>query len=340
MRGIVRKLVLVFIIFSIKLFLISAQVTPVPLNYEMPAEDIQSKNTIRFLSYNIRVDHEQDQETENKWEFRAAKAIYVIQKYLGEIVALQEPNVKQVDDIKAAFGPNYVWIYGKASDRAYEDYALFKSEQHRETQAIGFDHTRFNLLDSGRFWLAEDPCVEPTIPAWDGSIFSRVAVYAILEERNTGKKIGVFTCHFDHVGLEARINSAKLLVQKAVELSNGIPFIISGDLNTFQNDGGPLVYEAFKHQFNIITDVRDATQNQFGPVSTWVGWDYNPFNERVKELMFLGPSRWDHIFVSKAGVTVERTAVCDDQFEMDWKGETKIVYPSDHRPMLIDFILD
>lgn len=313
---------------------------PVPLIYEMPAEDAKSENSIRLFSYNIRVDHEQDQETENKWELRADKAIFLLQKYLGEIIALQEPNVKQVQDIKAALGPDYTWIYGKASDRAYENHESFKGEQHRETQAIGFDHNRFNLLDSGRFWLAENPDVEPIIPAWDGSAYSRVVVYALLEERNTGKKFGVFTAHFDHAGVEARINSAKLIVKKAVELSKGSPFIISGDLNTFQLNGGPLVYEAFEQQFDIITDVRDATLNQYGPVSTWVGWYYNLFNEKIQEQMLPGvPSRWDHIFISKTGVLVERTAVCDDQFEIEWNGEAKIVYPSDHRPLFMDFTL-
>lgn len=336
-----KKIILAFSIFSANVCLISAHVLPVPLVYEMPADDAQSENSIRFFSYNIRVDHEQDNQTENKWEFRAEKAISVIQKYLGDIIALQEPNVEQVEDIKTAVGPNYTWIYGKASDRAYVDYENYKSEQHRETQAIGFNHNRFILLDSGRFWLAEDPSIEPTIPAWDGSIFSRIAVYALLEERDTGKRLGIFTTHFDHVGVEARINSAKLLVQKAVELSNGAPFIISGDLNTFQSNGGPLVYEAFEHQFSLITDIRDSTQNQYGPVSTWVGWDYNAFNEKVLEQTMPGlPSRWDHIFLSKTGFTVEHTAVCDDQFKIEWDGAEKIVYPSDHRPMFVDFTLD
>lgn len=52
------------------------------------------------------------------------------------------------------------------------------------------------------------------------------------------------------------------------------------------------------------------------------------------------PSRWDHIFISKQGLEVDLTAVCDDQFVIEWKGESKIIYPSDHRPMVVDFKLD
>jgi endonuclease/exonuclease/phosphatase family metal-dependent hydrolase len=333
-----KKLLLICLACILKTSLILAQVVPAALAYEMPAQEMQSETSIRFFSFNIRVDHEQDRDTENQWEFRAEKALFVVQKYLGGIIALQEPNLKQLEDIKAALGPNYTWIYGKASDRAYEDNDSFKSEQHRETQAIGFDHNRFELVDSGRFWLAENPYAEPIIPAWDGSPYARVVVYTLLEERETGKKLGVFTAHFDHLGVEARINSVKLIVEKAIELSKGAPFIISGDMNTFPNNGGPLVYEAFENQFNIITDVRNATANQYGPVSTWVGWDYNAFNEKIVQQTLPGiPSRFDHIFISKTGIEVECTAVCDDQFEIDWNGAKKVVYPSDHRPMFMDF---
>lgn len=335
-----KKSLLAISFFLSSFCFLSADLVPVPLNYEMPA-DTQSNNSIRIFSYNIRVDHEQDRETENKWEHRAEKAIFVTNKYHGDIIALQEPNVEQVEDMKKPCGENFTWIYGKASDRAYEDFESFKSEQHRETQAIGFNHNRFTLLDSGRFWLAEDPSKEPTIPAWDGSIFSRVTVYVILEEKESGKKFGIFTAHFDHVGLQARINSAKLIVQQAIKLSRGTPFIICGDMNTFQSNGGPLVYEAFENQADLITDVRNATDHQYGPISTWVGWEYNAFNEKIEEQKYPGvPSRWDQIFISKSGIDVERIAVCDDQFEIEWKDEKKIVYPSDHRPMLVDFTLN
>ena len=296
---------------------------------------------LKFISYNIRVDHEQDKSTENEWSNRKDKTIQTIKRHNADIIALQEPNVKQVEDIKNAFEANFTWICAKASDKAYEDYNLFKSEQHRETQTIGFNNNLFRLINHGRFWLAEDPVSEPTSPAYDGSIFSRVAVYVSLLEISTGKRLCVITSHFDHVGLQARINSAKLLVKKAVELSkNEFAFIISGDFNTFQNDNGPLVYDAFKSQFDLITDVRDATANITGPESTWVGWEYNNFNEKQMELNMPGiPSRWDHIFISKYNIKVSSTEVCDDKYEIEWNGGTKTEYPSGHRPMIMDFEL-
>lgn len=243
-------------------------------------------------------------------------------------------------DLIESFNERYQAVFFKASERAYLQPELFASEQHRETMAIFYDKTRFKLLDHGRFWLAPDENHEPTIPAWDGSIFSRVAVYAKFYDNRTGHSFLVLTAHFDHVGKEARKNSAHLIMNKAQELGGSIPLFVMGDFNTFQNDGGPEVYEAFASHFDLFSDVRDAAEHHYGIVSTWVGWEYNAFREEIMETLCPGkPSRWDHLFVTRSNVRVLRTAVPDDRYKISWKDKEKIVYPSDHRPILADCIL-
>jgi endonuclease/exonuclease/phosphatase family metal-dependent hydrolase len=293
-----------------------------------------------MMSYNVRVNHEQDAKNENNWKYRASKIEYVLNKYKADILALQEPNESQLSDLKKFLGSDFEWIHARASDRAYSDFENFKSEQHRETQAIAFNKNRFELLHSGMFWLAPDPTQEPTEIAWDGSPFSRVAVYTTLYDKLTQKTINIFTAHFDHKGVEARMNSVNLMVQKATEISKGAPFFITGDFNTFQNDRGPEVYAEFLKYKEVISDVRDVTKVHYGPIATWVGWDYNAFNEKKMEALCPGePSRWDHVFLTPRGINVHRTAVADDQFKIQWEEEAKQVYPSDHRPMIVDFQL-
>ncbi len=291
---------------------------------------------LRLLSYNVRIDHEQDADNENRWVLRAPHVVKVIQSHAPDLLALQEPNEAQVADLKKALGNRYGWIHGPACDKAYREPEKYLSEQHRETQAIAYDQKRFELLDSGRFWLAPDPTKEPETAPWDSSPFLRVAVYVTLYDRIQQQKITLITSHFDHKGLQTRLESVDLVVKKALELAGDHPFFITGDFNTFQNDGGPLVYEAFLKYRDLMQDVRDVASKQEGPLSTWVGWDYNAFNEKAMEKLCPGvPSRWDHVFVS--GVTVKRTAVDDSRFKIVWKGMTKEVYPSDHRPIIVDF---
>lgn len=296
-----------------------------------------NEDSISFLSYNVRVDHEQDRNNENKWEYRRDKVVCLIKKHDPEILTLQEPNEAQIIDLKHDLGDRYEWIVGRASDLAYEHPERYISEQHRETQAIAYDKTRFTPVSSGRFWLAEDPSKEPVQTAWDGSEFTRVAVFANLFDSVNQRTLTILTAHFDHQGIEARINSAHLMVQKGKELSDGAPFIITGDFNTFQTGRAPEIYQAFKSHASIC-DIRESAPIQEGPVSTWVGWEYNNFNEKKLEILAPGmPPRWDHIFHSVQGIEATRTAVDDTQFEIEWENAIKTVYPSDHRPMVADF---
>lgn len=295
--------------------------------------------SIRLLSYNVRVDHEQDSYSENKWIHRRDKVVSLIKKHGPAILTLQEPNEAQIIDLKHDLGDRYEWIVGRASDLAYEHPELYISEQHRETQAIAYDKTRFIPMSSGRFWLAEDPTKEPLKEAWDGSPFTRVAVFANLFDNVNQKALTILTAHFDHQGIEARINSAHLMVQKGEELSDGAPFIITGDFNTFQTGRAPEIYQAFKTHASIC-DIRESAPIQEGPVSTWIGWEYNNFNEKKLEILAPGmPPRWDHIFHSVQGIEALRTAVDDTQFQIEWDNAVKTVYPSDHRPMVADFLL-
>lgn len=294
--------------------------------------------TLRLMSYNVRVDHEQDANNENKWSLRSGMVISVIKNHAPTILTLQEPNEEQVKDLKEALGDKYLWIHGRASERAYDDPQNYISEQHRETQAIAFDKDRFELLDSDRFWLAPDPTKEPLQPVWNGSPFHRVTVYATLFDRVNKKAITILTAHFDHFKNEARVNSAHLIAQKALEIAQGNPFFITGDFNTWQNDGGPEVYQAFMDYQEQIIDVRQTTTNQQGPISTWVGWEYNGANEKKMEKLCPGePSRWDQVFLSTKGIKVHSTEVDDIQFSIIWENKQKKVYPSDHRPIIVDF---
>ncbi|MBS0655007.1 MAG: hypothetical protein JSR46_04460 [Verrucomicrobia bacterium] len=88
-------------------------------------------------------------------------------------------------------------------------------------------------------------------------------------------------------------------------------------------------------QINDFADVRRVANENLGRDATWVGWEYNPFNEKKQEVMNPGiPARFDQFFVS-SNMNVLRSAVGDDQFTID----NRIVYPSDHRPMIVDVVL-
>lgn len=305
-------------------------------------------NQLRVMSYNIRVDHEADQNTENQWKFRIDKVVSVINNYAPDLIGLQEPNKSQIEDLQKKFMNTYEIVYIVVNEKAYENRELYKSEQHREAHAIMYRKDRIQLVGKIKhFWFAEDPNQFPEIPQWGGSPFARMAVHAELKDTTTDKVFHIFNAHFDHVynpnsNADARVESAKLMAETALRVSQGAPIMLMGDFNTFVEDGGPEILSAFKdYEKDGIYDVRDIASNINGINNTWVGWSNNSYNKEAVKIQYPDKQdqiRYDQFYVRDMNVL--QTGVADDQWNVEFNGENKRVYPSDHRPIIVDIIIN
>src|SRR5690606_39750637 len=85
----------------------------------------------------------------------------------------------------------------------------------------------------GNFWLAEN--TETPNKGWDAAL-PRICTWGLFKDKQTGFEFFLFNAHFDHVGVEARKESARLIVEKAHALGAGIPMIIMGDFNVDQHN--------------------------------------------------------------------------------------------------------
>ena len=90
-----------------------------------------------------------------------------------------------------------------------------------EYSAILYDRRRFEVLDEGTFWFAEEPA-EPGTLTW-GSTFARICSWARLRDKTSGREFYVFNQHWDHQSQESREKSAeKLLARIAGRDPSGI----------------------------------------------------------------------------------------------------------------------
>jgi len=80
-------------------------------------------------------------------------------------------------------------------------------------------------------------------------------------------------------GKQARIESAKLLKQKSIELARGLPLILTGDFNLVPESEGikTLIEPDGKNTLVNSSSVADIT---YGPDWTNCGFDNRPFHER------------------------------------------------------------
>lgn len=119
--------------------------------------------------------------------------------------------------------------------------------------------------------------------------------------------------HFDHRGVQARIESGKLILAKAKELSNGLPIVLTGDFNFDETSDA---YSSLANS-GIVQDSYEVAPLVYEPNSTFNGW-----GKGLRE-----KQRIDHIFVSPT-FGVKKYAVLTDTY----MGK----FPSDHFPVVAD----
>ena len=250
---------------------------------------------VKVMSYNIKFANEHD--GENSWTNR--------KDFLASQLQFHEPHIFGVQE---ALHSQLLFL--KDSLSGYEFFGKGRDDgaQKGEFSAIFFKADKFELLENGTFWLSTTP--EVPGKGWDAD-YPRVCTFGKFKEKGSGKEFWVFNTHFDHVGVEARRNSVKLIHHKIQQLNKeGFPVVLMGDLN--------LEPETEEIQFlrSHYRDSKEVSKVVFGPEGTFNAYAFDqPVNRRI-----------DYIFVSE-GIAVEKYGVLSDSKDLR--------YPSDHFPVMI-----
>lgn len=170
------------------------------------------------MSYNIRFDNPAD--GVNHWPKRSDKVFALIKKYDPVLLGLQEALKSQIDDIVRAL-PDYKYVGVGRDD----------GKEKGEYSPILYKPSKVELLQTGTEWLSEQPNT-PGSKSWDAAI-TRVVTWAWFRDKQTGKTFYYINTHFDHIGKEARKNSAMMIVglTKRLEGENKLPVFVTGDFN-------------------------------------------------------------------------------------------------------------
>lgn len=277
---------------------------------------VANNKIIRAMSYNIRMaPFAEDDETENAWIHRLPKIKMILSQYTPDIIGIQEISEYQMDSFKNIFNSIPYAFLNKYPAKKPIESGLGIFYNAKKLALISELHT---------CWLNESQITSDG-SAWDGSSYERYVIYAKFKNLETGKVFWFMTTHFDHLGINARQESAKIVMNLAEKLD--APAIITGDFNCFPQLGGQELYKLLSTHSNKIKDSGIITQTLFGVPGSWMGWDYDFYKLRD------GYSKYDFIFVEDT-INVIQHGIIDDQV---WdKKFQKELYPSDHRPVLSD----
>ena len=204
---------------------------------------------ITLMTFNVRYGTADD--GENSWEFRKDHVVETIENTAPAVLAIQEALVGQLKYIDEHF-PGYK-----------------KIGEHRNGNTTGefsgllIDTSTLEILEEGQMWLSETP--EKISKGWDAAL-QRTATWATVRRVGTSSPSFVlFSTHFDHHGKTARLESAKLIVEKARELSGEkqLPIAIMGDFNCTPGSEPFKVFKEFGFSPAVTPTYGGGTYNKF-----------------------------------------------------------------------------
>ncbi len=265
-----------------------------------PAKSAKASPPWRVMSFNVRYATAPD--GEDAWPKRAENLFRTIETFGPDLVGFQEVVALQQDALVARF-PGYGFC-GVARD---------DGKRKGEFSSIAYRKDRFSVVAEGTFWLSETPEVIAS-KSWDTSL-TRICTWVRLKETATGREIFFANTHFDHRGVQARRESAKLISRRATELAQGLPAILTGDFNLNEDDPGyaQLVRPPEAGAIRWIDSYR-TLHPQRSPEEA----SFNGFKGTVKG------SRIDFVFH-----TAEFKATAGEIVRTAYAGR----YPSDHYPV-------
>ena len=255
----------------------------------------------KIMTYNIRLDY--PKKGENSWQQRKVFLTGQLSFYEPDIFGIQEGLPHQVRYIDSIL-PNYNFVGVGRDD------GMVKGEY----SAIFYNTDKFEVIQQATFWLSETP--DMVSIGWDAAM-ERICTYALFKDKKSKHYFWVFNTHFDHIGDKARVNSAKLIVDR-INSNNpkNYPVILMGDFNLEPQSNG---IEFILNYFNDSKMV--SLKAPFGPKGTFNGFNFEkPVTRRI-----------DYIFVSKKNCIVHKYAVLSDAIQCR--------YPSDHLPVYIELSL-
>ena len=248
-----------------------------------------AEETIRIMSYNVR----------NGEHDRGKNVPQSIADYLPDSVGLQECEGTWYMSLETYLKDRYDIVgVGRLAGLKYIG----------EATAIMYRKDKYNLIDSGTFWLSETP--DKVSIGWDAK-HHRTCTWVILENKDSGERYVHINTHLDHMGELARTNGLALVLEKAESFD--LPVVVTGDFNFEKSD--PLYTQLISGNLKDTQDMAEITMS---------GKTYHAYNggEEGEPIDFIC-------------VNEKITAVKEYRIVRDMYGDT---YLSDHYPIFADII--
>jgi len=274
---------------------------------------------LRVGSFNILTSSNSD----HPWNERRESVVLRLKALDLDVFGLQEVTKTQRS-----------YLVSKLSDYAFVGDSRESDRTSGEYVPVAYRTSLFVREKYGTFWLSTTPDTAGS-KSWDTSC-PRICTYALLRDRRTGRRFVFANAHLDHRSEAARVNGAKLVIERLKNLGENIPSILVGDHNCYEDDTAAEALRcAYDDSLYVTVAPPEGSWRTFNSLR-WMSPEVS-----VEEALRLAPSvrntsayistckgsRIDFIYVTPG------TTVLDYRVDNSRRGELN-TYPSDHFPVV------
>lgn len=273
---------------------------PIP---NTPKVKPKNLNELRIMTYNIKNAY-----SVKDVQLRYARIIKLceqINDYEPDIMGIQEADAPwmgedETGDINASF---------PVCLNKYAFVGQSRQDPTGEWAPIFYLKDKFELIDSGTFWLSDTP--NTASKTWDSG-HNRICTWAVLQNIKTKQQFTHFNTHFDLSEI-SRQKSIDVVLKKVKTAQT--PVILSGDFNLHQ--GSSIYKKVLKNGFDDSKKIAKSKIN-FCTLNLY----------RYTNVRFFPIA--DFMFFSKNDFSISKYQI-DNNYLFDNN------YISDHFPVIVDF---
>jgi endonuclease/exonuclease/phosphatase family metal-dependent hydrolase len=227
---------------------------------------------LQVATFNIRLDVASD--SPNHWAARKDKVCAQILFHQWDLVGVQEALPNQANDMKTML-PGFGFAGVGRDD----------GKEKGEFSGIFFRKERLELLESNTFWLSLTPTV-PGSKSWDAAI-TRIVTWARFKDKQNGKIFYHFNTHFDHIGKEARRQSAQMLLEKVNSIAGKASALITGDFNAKPTDEPISIIVDVNNPLHLTDTKGISAMPHYGPQGTFTAFGPKELDDQPIDHIFI-----------------------------------------------------
>ncbi len=186
-----------------------------PASLEIKNVPEKNENETRVVSFNVRC----KDDLPGSVKTRSQLIVSALRQYVPDSFGVQEATEEWMSILRENLGDSYNCV-GVARD----------DSKNTEYSAVFYLKDKYDLLDSGTFWLSDTPEVFGS--KFKSSSLPRIATWAVLKNKENGKVYTHINTHLDHILETARVQQVEVLSEKIAELKKLGAVVCTGDFNS------------------------------------------------------------------------------------------------------------